>query len=313
MPTYLFGSVLVIAASLMASESNLLSLWGYTADLRNDFGNVSFKIYLIFTNFTLFFQDIIMFMSSRNGQVHWTTNFIDTDARLWHGLAIRQAWSLGIELSFYLLAPFLLRLLSSALAILAVICLISKFLIIFRFGLSDPWTYRFFPFELGYFLIGSLSFRLTASLASRFEFSGGKFYTAIVYIFVAFLATSSGYFPGEAVFYPLALGALLPFIFLLTDGNKIDRWIGEFSYPFYILHLLAFSLVGLAARRFSLIPVGSETWIALVFTLILSYVALALELRFVEPWRAGLGRPGNPSAPQAEAISTSVMAPDARR
>jgi len=310
-PTYLLGFTLTLALALAlgTKDSHLLSVWAYSVHLVNDFGNVLFKTYLILTNFTLFFQDIIMFLSSENGFIHWTVNFHDTDAYLWQGMALRQAWSLGIELSFYLVAPFLLRFKSIVLVMIVTICLISKFSIINYFGLGDPWTYRFFPFELGYFLIGSLSYRFTDSFTRFYQIRRGVLPAMIVYAIVIYFTTSRGYFRGEAIFYPLALGILLPLIFRMTDGSRIDRFIGDFSYPFYIMHLLAFSLAGLTVRRFSITSADFQTWLALILTIFLSYIALMLELRFVEAWRARLGRPGNSTPSQAEGLSGSTLSP----
>jgi len=66
----------------------------------------------------------------------------------------------------------------------------------------------------------------------------------------------------------------------MTAKLKIDRLIGELSYPFYIFHLFALMLAGLLLQT----P-RSIVWMGLGLTLTLSAIALALEFRFIEPWR----------------------------
>ena len=44
------------------------------------------------------------------------------------------------------------------------------------------------------------------------------------------------------VFFPL-FAAALPWLFRLTKENRVDRFIGELSYPLYLTHLLVFQLL----------------------------------------------------------------------
>ena len=75
-------------------------------------------------------------------------------------LLVLQAWTLGLELSFYLIAPFIVRR-SFLLVLLFAGSLCGRlFAIVSGFGLSDPWTYRFFPFELALFIGGVFSHQL---------------------------------------------------------------------------------------------------------------------------------------------------------
>ena len=38
--------------------------------------------------------------------------------------------------------------------------------------------------------------------------------------------------------FTLMVGLSVPFIFALTKNWKVDRWIGELSYPVYIVHVV---------------------------------------------------------------------------
>lgn len=74
------------------------------------------------------------------------------------GLFLPQAWSVSLELYFYVLAPWLVRLRSPKIIGLIIISIIAR-LIGYSRGLGDFWSYRFFPFEMSFFLAGILIYR----------------------------------------------------------------------------------------------------------------------------------------------------------
>ena len=67
-------------------------------------------------------------------------------------------------------------------------------------------------------------------------------------------------------------------------GTQGDRWLGELSYPFYILHVFCLSPAAEATRHW-LLAEGLTAWIGLSLAVILSAIALSLETQFIEPWR----------------------------
>jgi peptidoglycan/LPS O-acetylase OafA/YrhL len=297
LPTYLVWSLIVAAAGLVLPTSTPYSVWHFVGGLPNTLGNLLFKVFLCFTNATIFLQDVTMFFAVRNGQIHWTTNFRNSDELLYRGITVPPAWSLGIELSFYFIAPYLLKLRSHSLLLASCLCLATKVIAVSALHLSDPWTYRFFPFELGYFLLGALAFRYRHSLEGVVPKRIAKY---CVYPIVIVFAAVRIPVPAPTLAYPIAIACLLPFLFRTTSGSKTDRLIGELSYPFYIFH---YFLVGCARFIAGHWLHGSETsvaWIALSLTLPLSVIGLALETRFIEPWRSRLAAPAK-RAEHAEA------------
>ena len=70
------------------------------------------------------------------------------------------AWSLASELTFYAIAPFILRMGSLRLAGIAALCLSL-------YSVTD--AYFFFPANLGFFLIGALLYRYDSPLRRFFE------------------------------------------------------------------------------------------------------------------------------------------------
>jgi peptidoglycan/LPS O-acetylase OafA/YrhL len=287
LPTYLLGSSIVVAAGLCQPSLAPLSIWRYIWGLPGATGNFFFKIFLCFTNTTILFQDATMFFSARNGLIHWSANFRDSGALLWQGLTIPPAWSLGIELDFYFIAPYLLKLRSRWLLIGCCCCLAVKGIAIKALHLGDPWTYRFFPFELGYFLLGAIAFRhrhlLDHLLPERIE----KY---CVYPVVIGFAACRLPVPFAKLAYPMALACFLPLLFRVTSGLKADRLVGELSYPFYVFHWFSLTLGGDLVRHWMHISKDSVAWTGLWLTLALSIVTLALEIHFIEPWRGRFAR-----------------------
>lgn len=288
LPTYLTWSLIVAAAGLVLPTSTPYSIWRYVWALPHTAGNLLFKIFFCFTNATMFFQDVTMFFAVHNGQIHWSSNFRNSDALLYRGLTVPPAWSLGIELSFYLIAPYLLRLRSRWLVMGSCLGLAAKVIAVKAMHLGDPWTYRFFPFELGYFLLGALAFRYRHSLDGILPQHIAKY---CVYPFVIVVAAVQAPIPLPTLVYPIALACILPLLFRTTSGLKTDRMIGELSYPFYIFHYFLIGCARFIAGRWFHSSEALVAWIGLSLTLPLSAVALALETRFIEPWRARLATP----------------------
>ncbi|MEO8678041.1 MAG: acyltransferase [Vicinamibacterales bacterium] len=199
------------------------------------------RTYLIGTNLVLWTQDLTMFLKlAPAGQgLAWTTNFALSNPHVEKFLLVPQAWSLSIELSFYLLAPWLVAR-STALLITIVAATLVARLLLARIGLDfDPWTYRFFPIEVGSFVLGILSYR---SMGAR-SASAWQQRAALAGLLMATLTYSAG--PGGSLqrlaFYGYCVWAL-PLVFQLTRRNRVDRYLGELSYPIYLTHLLVISV-----------------------------------------------------------------------
>jgi len=228
LPIYSMGGLLVVGAAFLRPDLAPFPIWKFVWDLPNTVGNLLFKSFLCLTNMTIFFQDLTMFVGVGNGQIKITQNFWWSEKLLFEGLAIPQAWSLGTELSFYFLAPYLLNLRSRWLVICACCSLGTKIIAVSALHLGDPWTYRFFPFELGYFLLGALGFRYR-SLFDYLVPERVERYWYCVYPLVIGFVTVRVSVPLPTLVYPMALACALPLIFKLTAGIKADRLTGELS------------------------------------------------------------------------------------
>lgn len=238
-------------------------------------------LYLIFTNSAIVGQDWLLFLGlhPQSGRLFLTPNFLAQAPPIYEFLLVPQAWSIGLEISFYLLAPLIVRRNVYQVGALTLGSLLLRAYI--YYGLRwhfDPWTYRFFPTELAFFLFGTLAFRLYEWLKqqplSRAVTWGGTGLVIGLTLLYPLLPTPLG---DEELkiwsHYSLILLGL-PFVFLATENSKLDRWVGELSYPVYLVHFLVI------------------TWLRLipgVANLGLSEGTLALLLSLLAAWLLNVG------------------------
>lgn len=205
----------------------------------------SADILLVFSNVFIFLQDIVMFSGIENHKLTFTSDFYKSTLPLYQLLIIPQAWTLGVELTFYLIAPFILPR-KNLIYILLVLSIILRICLI-SFGFkNDPWTYRFFPTELSFFLLGAISHQILLPLyKKKFQNNLGMISKATTYFLIIF---SLFYFliPLREIFKTpflfLFFILFLPMTFIFQNKNAIDKWIGDLSYPIYIGHMLVISI-----------------------------------------------------------------------
>ncbi|HXC65596.1 MAG TPA: hypothetical protein VNZ67_14640, partial [bacterium] len=102
------------------------------------------------------------------------------------------------------------------------------------------WTYRFFPTEIGVFLLGLLSYRLYrhGSVQGGAWTVVGRHAAAMLIPMVA-LSQWIPWDRGTATLLTLAVLSLaLPYLFTRTKDSAFDRFLGEFSYGIYLGHIL---------------------------------------------------------------------------
>lgn len=193
--------------------------------------------------------------------------------RLNYFALLPQAWTLSLELVFYLAAPWLVRTRSRYLALFALASLGSKFVLgAVLLHLPDPWTYRFLLFEFGYFTLGVLIHRHLLPFAV--ELIATERNSATVWIAVTVFV--SVFLPGYVDHAILAAGAdsaylgsgikvaclslMVPFAFAATSEARWDRRLGEYSYPIYLSHVLVLNAIdrfaGLGGSRTATLALG---------------------------------------------------------
>lgn len=199
------------------------------------------------TNLTIFGQDAVMFSAIKDGFLSFSSNFWLTNPQVYKFLLIPQAWTISIELMFYLLAPWLNKRKTKTLTCIIVGSFIMRKYFESKGFNHDPWTYRFFPFEIMFFLFGILSYRFH-SLYKNAPHSPAQSTLILFTVFgltilYPFLQINESM---KQVFYLIFIGSSLPVLFQFASKTSWDRIIGELSYPLYISHWLIIDLMNIA-------------------------------------------------------------------
>jgi peptidoglycan/LPS O-acetylase OafA/YrhL len=196
------------------------------------------KAPFIFSNWTMVGQDIplLLHYSPTHG-FSWFAQPIlgriaDGSNSCLPILTIQQAWSLGSEIWFYLMAPWILRRHWLLLLIPLALSLSIKF------GLEHLCkyqTYFFFPAQCSFFIGGALLHRFYEKFQKYSLLPKGGFYLWL--LIVGEIVTMGWFGLGwvKYVFYTTFLLSL-PAIFAFSKKSIVDRHIGNLSYSFYLLH-----------------------------------------------------------------------------
>jgi peptidoglycan/LPS O-acetylase OafA/YrhL len=208
-----------------------------------------------FADVTLFSGDWLLFVERAGSALHFTQNFYN-GPHPWMNeyLLVPQCWTLGVELTFYLLAPFACRRVSGIAALLAFGIAVR---VVLGFELApdvDPWVYRFAPAEMMLFAAGGATYFIGREVCSRLPRFAVILAGLICVTGAALVTIGNGYLhPRIAEYFgntysPILylqdpftlLGFVLacPFLFYGTRHIAADRLIGELSYPIYVSHFL---------------------------------------------------------------------------
>jgi peptidoglycan/LPS O-acetylase OafA/YrhL len=219
MPSYL----IVLALTTWLISPQLLVL------VYDTWRNIAFT----FSSLTLFGIELTAFYD-----VSYTTGSHAAHAQL----PVPQAWSLGIELVFYLLAPMIVLATTRTLVAISLVLLAARLLVASIEPSGFPWLQRVWPLELYFFLLGILSYRLYATLEERDTAARPRpeRWVALVATVAIVLFAGHGmptWRANNALMLAICLAAALPFVFALSRNFRRDRQIGDFSYPVYLVHL----------------------------------------------------------------------------
>lgn len=246
-PTYWVVMLATLAAALVFKRTPSLQS-GELSKLLHSLGPSTIAI-AILVNLLIVGQDAMMFLAvNPRGGMYATANFSAEPAPAHELLLVPQAWSLGVELLFYALAPYLMRRSAKLIAGVALASIALRIVLAADGLTNDPWKYRFFPTELATFLVGSLAYRAYRAGHAVLSRPIAK---AILGGYLAALAAYA-YVPApepvKRFATVLALAFALPSLFALTKDVGADNYIGRLSYPIYISHVLLMGFARYAGR-----------------------------------------------------------------
>lgn len=208
-----------------------------------------FSFYVVFSNIFILFMDAFYFLAHDGASVSLTADYQNAPVNVYRFFLLPHGWSVSIELMFYILAPFLLR------RSCRVIFGVFMAAVALRFGLpflglpEGGWQLRLFPFLLpnfiaGYFAyLGYLRWREAPWMKPL-----GVVGLVVVSCYLASYAQIRFLSDGQKHYMLLALAAVFcaP-IFTCFQKSSLDSFLGDLSYPLYVVHLFAFSLADLEA------------------------------------------------------------------
>jgi hypothetical protein len=196
-------------------------------------------------------------------------------------------------LLFYAIAPFIVRSVRRILLCIGISLAIRFGLIFFCHGFTSRfWGYNFFPATCCFFLMGSLAYhaykrlrahRLAANIGASISLAFAVFALVSIACFQGVLVTNraTGYDTFRLWTAFILFAASLPFLFCCWRRNRADRWIGELSYPLYLVHGLIIGVV------FHNIKAGQTAHEAISICISVATAALIFLLvdRPVDAWR----------------------------
>jgi peptidoglycan/LPS O-acetylase OafA/YrhL len=281
------------------------------------------------SNLTAFGIDWFCFLTHESGgNLQLTADGLHVAHPLSQYVVINPAWSIGVELTFYLFVPWFNRCSTKTLVLLAAVSLGARVIAYEVFGLAyDPWTYRFTPFAMGMFLMGMISCRLSRSsepgivrfVEQRVPAAFRRYPVQVMCLLALFWAglrsTQSlhAVMPvryADLVSY-IGWASIIPAAFAITKSNKLDRWLGELSYPVYLVHYFIVSIIAAVYTRVLWLPLGAKATIVAgisitVSLLILHWVVTPVERRRAQ-WAKQIagGIPASAAANEQSAVSVA--------
>ena len=269
-----------ILNGLISADASLLRIDYYTTYIES----ISTIIFLFLTQILIIGQDIVMFMGfdTKTLSMYFTSNYSLELFPMHLFIFIPQAWTLGIEVSFYLIAPFILRKNWKVVSIFFFASLALKLYIHLGLKLvNDPWSYRFFPSELMFFFLGYFCYQLSCKIKGfKIPKSINLIIFCVLILFTLFYSKIpylGKYLFLREVLYFLYFILSLPFLFIYFKNIKWDTKIGDLSYPVYISHMFIYLIYSACGFQYANQGPYIALWCILFAILLNKFVSSPIE------------------------------------
>jgi len=285
--------------SLILNEKYVGKNGGYSLFITNRFFRIFPAYWLILfltIAFNYFFLQTNFFMNSFSNILNDLTLLIRTDylqinTNFRQPLTLPIAYTLVLELCFYVVAPFIARRKKKFLLIISSLALVIHFIVFMILRLHhEPTGDWFFPEVIIYFLLGVLAYKIyqqikNKKISSRWVISlfSITILSTLFYAFIPIYYHVSSIFTLKEWLYILLITISVPFIFKLTNKMQIDRLLGELSYPIYLSH----SLIIVCLLKFGVIQMTTSlsTLIIIIYTILFSCILYYLLEKPIERFR----------------------------
>jgi peptidoglycan/LPS O-acetylase OafA/YrhL len=217
------------------------------------------------------------FISRAPSTIDWASNIFIVPLNLykWTGqdrfTLIPQAWSLGLELQFYLVAPFLIGIIGDRARLAIGLGSVAWYISCFLSNDGDVWGYRLLSGALLFFLIGIVA----RDLPRRWSFLTHGLAASFLLVLTLRDMRAPGFAREELIGLMLGLG-----IVRLAGGwrrGSIDNYLGGLSYPFFLTHFLP--IWWLQAAGFDVEAIDNEP--RLICFVVLTTTVLSITLYHV--------------------------------
>ncbi|NCO00447.1 MAG: acyltransferase [Epsilonproteobacteria bacterium] len=259
----IYWTILILSISFFViiyitfGKSDIVKNISNSLDNLNNLG--IYSIYIFMSNIFLLGEDLLMFLGFNGDTIIFTKSFSDTKIPLHQFVIVPQSWTLSLEIMFYLIAPFIARKSIKLVIFLFSISVLIKLNLWITGYSNDPWSYRFILSELAFFFIGMIMYKVYKL----------GFYTKVIenkklffFGLISFILSGYFYYDFKTILdfngidtfkymIYLLFVLFLPLLFVKTKSNKIDRYIGELSYPVYIVHIFSMYLISLLYSCFA--------------------------------------------------------------
>lgn len=276
----------VYALVLLISVTWYIFVWLYIAQRPPPFWTAdAWKQMQLWQGILIIFSNITMVGTDIFNAFHWKsgTGFIflhpigsesSPDGAHWVGrlLWIGPAWSIGTEIWFYLLAPYIVRRNIGTQAA----ALIGSFALHHYLASWSGPAGQVFPANLWFFLVGSIGYKIY--VGARLDIQRWQITVAAATCSLILVGGSLAVTPFWSTAMVIAFGCCVPVIFNATKSSNLDRMIGELSYPVYLVHVLIDHVLAVVLRVHSFTA-------TLTASLIFAVMVVWLIERPVDRWR----------------------------
>jgi peptidoglycan/LPS O-acetylase OafA/YrhL len=269
-----------LLSKLVTGNALLLESWFAEA------GSMTFSTwaFALLTNIFIIGQEWAFLLIYRTGSLYYSLQAFAEPPTAFQFIVIGPAWTLSLELMFYLIAPFIVRRHILLIAALAYASYYYRFEA-YHFGYySEATNYRFFPFELSLFLYGSICFRLGKVLLPTDAKTSAAMAAAVVTLIV-FLPRH--FLENQYQLYAI-VGVLLPALFDFSRRSNWDRSLGGLSYPLYLVHWPVFAFIASLVRAIDPSSIGKIAAFPIVAIAIAIAASVLINRYIVNPiddWR----------------------------
>ncbi len=239
-PLYALVVVMVIVLSIVYGVwlGSYGKLQYYMDEYQRQPDSLGALLTVLFFNVSLVGQDWVTFFGiDRLGDLYFLG--LRGDMKMQELLFIPIAWTISVELFFYLLTPFIVTKSKAVIVyfILGVIAL--RIFLYFIFNIGGGFAiYRFAPTELFWFLLGILSYKLY-----KRKWLPDKRYGVWLLIILIVSLFIYRMVQLDWVFFSMIF-LFTPSVFYKVSNFKYDRFFGELTYPLYISHCFFLMIIG---------------------------------------------------------------------